>query len=1006
MNPFCSNPQEYAMKTVDEEVLPNGIHHSPLFSDFVNSDPFAAPDWVVFPPPDFYSDNTPDVFQTTSGIWGEETDIFQPFKDKVDTDLTQSSSTNQNAESSSSANQRDPLLDFILSRQKKSEATPSFTSPFDSADVFQETSTKTESFFSNADPVFDDIFKTPSSTAGPDVSDIKAFDPLFDPQNEVQSNQKSNNDSLIGHQDVGTSDFGLQNGSVQEIPSANTSNGGLMFRRRPPKPAPRSKAPKSVRQPQNPTAEVENDLPVYEDVLLIGQERCVEDWPEHSPELSQEWKPAGKLRLRRDSVRITEASAGVDGTVKKNGKQTLGKKLRRSLLIRRRSKDKIVDEEKSSETNTHTLSLRRGSKTKHTDASAKGFPADYQDDLPSWSKTADLTPFGPKRDEDVDFTPKFKPPVLHRPQSFSKDPFSDGDLDLCASLQDKPPIAENDGDRNAGGIDDGQKHKKKVKVKFVPQRGFVIGLSKAENEPTVGTPHFKEKEREDELKGACGFTPHPHLKDQDGMDELKRMSIYTEDTSYSPNQFKSPYSSGFMGPPSKASDLFTTSDFSETQDCRPKKPTKFKVPLLHRRYSKSIEEAEIRPTKDHDEMKKPPLLKVPPLSRRGSKAVEEDEGPQKGADLFRAGDLEPEDDFGWEEYTPDNKPQKPQETYTHRTGSKDVFPEDFLQSPGATSANYYLSDAAKAEWMSSQMDMKRLKDQEEEQKHEEEEEEDGGDTDSLMEWWNTVEFWDEVTPNETISSKEEETISFKALADKVHRGLRVYLKLFMERAELLYQHVLILYGIADDLSNFHHRTKVANITGGTTTAIGGAAAITGLALAPVTFGASIIVSAIGLGIATAGGITAASASISDNINNMHDRKKIEVIVQDYETQLVEMLHCLRFIVEGLGRMRAHPLLRRNNYYTGDWEVRRALQTISLVTDPVERAEEITHNTLVKLASLHSGMDKFFTKDMKEVKKGCKKEVTAEVRSLAKQLQEGLVELNSIREQLLDATGNI
>lgn len=118
-----------------------------------------------------------------------------------------------------------------------------------------------------------------------------------------------------------------------------------------------------------------------------------------------------------------------------------------------------------------------------------------------------------------------------------------------------------------------------------------------------------------------------------------------------------------------------------------------------------------------------------------------------------------------------------------------------------------------------------------------------------------------------------------------------------------------------------------------------------------------------------------------------------------------MQRCLRFIIEGLGRLRANPLLRRNNYYTGDWEVRRALQTISLVTDPVERAEEIIHNTLAKLASLHSGMDKYFTKDM-EVKKGCKKEVTAEVRGLAKQLQEGLVELNSIREQLLYATGNI
>lgn len=137
-----------------------------------------------------------------------------------------------------------------------------------------------------------------------------------------------------------------------------------------------------------------------------------------------------------------------------------------------------------------------------------------------------------------------------------------------------------------------------------------------------------------------------------------------------------------------------------------------------------------------------------------------------------------------------------------------------------------------------------------------------------------------------------------------------------------------------------------------------------------------------------------------------DRKKIEIIVQDYEAQLIEMQHCLQFITEGLRRLHSHPLLRRNNYYLGDWDVRRALQTITFVTDPVERAEEIMNNTLARLNSLHKGMDRYFTKDSKDVKKGCKKEVTAEVRTLAKHLHEALVELNSIREKLLDAIGNL
>lgn len=118
------------------------------------------------------------------------------------------------------------------------------------------------------------------------------------------------------------------------------------------------------------------------------------------------------------------------------------------------------------------------------------------------------------------------------------------------------------------------------------------------------------------------------------------------------------------------------------------------------------------------------------------------------------------------------------------------------------------------------------------------------------------------------------TRSFTVLADKVQRGLRVFNKVFTERAEFLWQCVIALHAIADNISEFHQKAKIAGITGGTTTAVGGVTAVTGLVLAPFTFGASLIMTAVGVGVATAGGITSASAAISDNINNMHDRKKV------------------------------------------------------------------------------------------------------------------------------------
>ncbi|KAI5616375.1 hypothetical protein C0J50_24066 [Silurus asotus] len=334
---------------------------------------------------------------------------------------------------------------------------------------------------------------------------------------------------------------------------------------------------------------------------------------------------------------------------------------------------------------------------------------------------------------------------------------------------------------------------------------------------------------------------------------------------------------------------------------------------------------------------------------------------EKGADLFKAGDFA--DDIWMEKHTMAN--------------DQLYFTEDF-ELPGATSGDYYLSEAAKAEWMSSQMDLRRVKTPEHVEKLEGVKEEEEGVSLPIR--------------------------SFTEIAEKVHQGLRVFYKVFTEQAEVLYLHVLRLYAIGDDLSNFHRRAKIANITGGTTSAVGGAAVITGLALAPVTLGASLIVSAVGLGVAAAGGITAASATLSDNVHEMSDRKKIEVVLQDYETRLVELRRCLRFVAEGVRRMRLHPLLRRNNYYAGDWEVRRALQTISLVGDPVEQAEEIVQKSTMALNSVYKGMDNYFSKDSKELKKGCKKEVTMQVNMLAKLLHENLVVLNSTREHLMEATG--
>ncbi|XP_078029153.1 apolipoprotein L1 isoform X4 [Epinephelus lanceolatus] len=300
--------------------------------------------------------------------------------------------------------------------------------------------------------------------------------------------------------------------------------------------------------------------------------------------------------------------------------------------------------------------------------------------------------------------------------------------------------------------------------------------------------------------------------------------------------------------------------------------------------------------------------------------------------------------------------------------------------------------------------------------------EEGQDVD-LMEWWNTVESWED-TPQDDDMTEKEEAKAFAVTAEKVQKGIRVFNKLFSERAESLWQHVIDLNGIADGLDKFSKNTKIAQITGGSTSAIGGVATIAGLALAPVTMGTSLIVTAVGLGVATAGGLTSAGAGISNQVNNSMDRKKVEKIVQDYQEKILDLNKCLKFIKQGIENLKRFDLIKMKNHaYNRDFpvlsssfyedgamagkailinanEIMRVVQIANVAGSTAARAVQIASMATGVLTGLFVGMDIYFVaKDSKELKKGAKSEFAAKIREVATQLHDGLVELNGIREEL-------
>ncbi|KPP65325.1 hypothetical protein Z043_116269, partial [Scleropages formosus] len=275
------------------------------------------------------------------------------------------------------------------------------------------------------------------------------------------------------------------------------------------------------------------------------------------------------------------------------------------------------------------------------------------------------------------------------------------------------------------------------------------------------------------------------------------------------------------------------------------------------------------------------------------------------------------------------------------------------------------------------------------------------DIDGLLEWWNTVE-------------------------QKVRKGIRVFNKLFNEEAEGLWQHIMDLYAIADGIDRVNKKAKIASITGGSTSAVGGVATIAGLALAPVTMGTSLIVTAVGLGVTTAGGLTSASAGISNTISNSLDRKKVEQIVEDYQAKISNISKCLKFIKQGIENLGKYNVVKmKKRGYNQDFpelnsiyddsamagkaivcnaaEIMRVVHISSVAGSTAARAVQIASMASGVVTGLFVGMDIYFVaKDSHELRKGAKSEFAAKIREVADQLHSGLVELNSIRQELQEA----
>lgn len=268
------------------------------------------------------------------------------------------------------------------------------------------------------------------------------------------------------------------------------------------------------------------------------------------------------------------------------------------------------------------------------------------------------------------------------------------------------------------------------------------------------------------------------------------------------------------------------------------------------------------------------------------------------------------------------------------------------------------------------------------------------DINSLLRWLKTVGYSGNMAPSLYGCRIEDEAREFHQRAINVKKALLLFNLLLIKRNDALREHISALTAIADSLDKVQKKTKTMSIAGGTTGAVGGVAAVVGIALAPVTMGASLVATAIGAGMVASAGGMGAHAAIANK--KTVERKTVEKIVQDYKASIVDVECCLVFICSGMDELRRHDLDRLHRAGAHPTALRMAELSQSVFRDDMGKsaapAGGMSSERLLHVFA--QDMDLYFTeKDGQRMKKSNELKFSSRIRLLVENLQEVLDQLN-------------
>ncbi|GAA6087755.1 uncharacterized protein LOC113634490 [Tachysurus ichikawai] len=267
--------------------------------------------------------------------------------------------------------------------------------------------------------------------------------------------------------------------------------------------------------------------------------------------------------------------------------------------------------------------------------------------------------------------------------------------------------------------------------------------------------------------------------------------------------------------------------------------------------------------------------------------------------------------------------------------------------------------------------------------------------DILLEWWRSIGGLENLQSYQIEETKSKPLIS---VAQRVKTAMRLYELLLVQRCTDLLNHVTELHCTADSLVKSNKKARFAKLTGGTTGAVGGVTIAAGLALAPLTFGASLVATGIGVGIVAAGGVTGASASFSKKKKGNWLKNKVEKIINSYKTQIEDILACLRFIDIGMEQLRKEDNTKLN-------EMGAQLAKIGRVAQEMENIHSM--DVISDCFGILEDLDFYFLEeDDPKTKKNSNTQLAQKVYEVADKLKECVDQLIQIKNLFRSVDDNV